>query len=174
MKKFLLLSITACALLLSFVQKAKAQATDATSAVTVSIQLDDAISIDLSGITPGLVEFLYANAADYAASKSVDKLNQLTVVSNKPYNISVSATGSFTGTGSETLGLDIVSVTVVQPASGTATPSVLSGGTILSNASATTTQAFNLRYTIADPSSLIAVPAGTYSNATVIYTATQL
>lgn len=175
MKKFLLLSITACALLVSFVHQAKAQQkSDVTSPVTVSIRLDDAISIDLSGATPGSVEFIYANAADYAASKIVNKPGQLTVVSNKPYNISVAATGNFTGSGSETLGLDIVSVLVVSPASGTATPSVLSGGTILSNAAATTTQAFDLRYTIANPSSLIAVPAGTYSNATVIYTATQL
>jgi len=174
MKKFLLLSITACALLVSFNQQAKAQQTDATSAVTVSIRLDDAISIDLSGENPGSVNFIYANAADYVGSKTVEKDGQLTVVSNKPYNISVAATGSFTGSGTETLGLDIVSVTVFSPASGTASASPLSGGTILSNAAATTTQAFNLRYTIADPSSLIAVPSGTYSNATVIYTATQL
>jgi hypothetical protein len=174
MKKFLLLSIIACALLVSSIQQAKAQETDATSPVTVNITLSDAISIDLSGVSPSSVDFIYANAADYAGSKTVLKPGQLTVVSNKPYNISVAATGSFTGSGAETLGLDIVSVTVVSPASGTPAASVLTGGTILTNAAATTTQAFDLSYTIADPSSLIAVPAGTYSNATVIYTATQI
>jgi 16S rRNA A1518/A1519 N6-dimethyltransferase RsmA/KsgA/DIM1 with predicted DNA glycosylase/AP lyase activity len=174
MKKLLLLSITACALLVSSVQQAKAQATDVTSAVTVNITLSDAISIDLSGVTPSTVNFVYANAADYAASKTVLKPGQLTVVSNKPYNISVAATGSFTGSGTETLALGIVSVAVVSPASGTPTARALTGGIILANAAATTTQAFDVSYTIADASSLIAVPAGTYSNATVIYTATQL
>jgi len=175
MKKLLLLSITACALLVLSVQQAKAQRpTDATSAVTVNITLSDAISIDLSGTTPSTVNFIYANAADYSASQTVLKPGQLTVVSNKPYNISVAATGSFTGSGSETLGLGIVSVRVVSPASGTAVASPLTGGNILTNANATTTQAFDVSYTIANASSLFAAPAGTYSNATVIYTATQL
>jgi hypothetical protein len=175
MKKFLLLSITACALLVFSVQQAKAQKpTDFTSAVTVNITLSDVISIDLSGTTPGTVNFVYANASDYAGSKTVLKEGQLTVVSNKPYNISVAATGSFAGSGTETLGLDIVSVAVVSSTSGTVSASPLTGGNILTNANATTTQAFDLSYTIADPSSLIAMPAGTYSNATVIYTATQL
>lgn len=157
-----------------FGHQAKAQVS--TTPVTVNIDLTaSVISIALDA-TP-TVDFIYANAADYAASKTVTKTGHLTVISNKNYNIAVKANGQFTSASSGVLPLGTVSVNVDAATAngGTLTPRALttSDQVIVAGATATTTAVFNVDYTIANATPLIALPKEVYTT-TVTYTATQL
>src|SRR5690606_35396208 len=80
---------------------------DVTTPVTVNINLTDAISITL-GADP-TVDFNYLTAVDYTQEQTVEKPSHFTVVSNRGYNLAVSATQDFTPTGPD---LGIVSVSV--------------------------------------------------------------
>jgi hypothetical protein len=157
-------------------QQAKAQLSASTTPVTVNIDLTaSVISIALDA-TP-TVDFVYATAADYAALKTVNKPGHLTVISNKNYNIAVKANGQFTSTSSGVLPLGTVSVNVDAATAngGTLTPRALSptDQVIVAGATASTTAVFNVDYTIANATPLIALPKELYTT-TVTYTATQL
>jgi len=178
MKKNLILSLFAL-VALCLGQQAKAQVS--TAPVTVNIDLQAAVlSIALDAAPT--VNFVYGTAAEYTASKTVTKLGHLTVISNKPYDLAVSADGLFTSSNSTNTtnlpALDIVGITV--------DAATLHGGTLtpitaltqvdqefISAANAEINAVYNISYTIADPSSLISLPLEVYTT-TVTYTATQL
>src|SRR5690554_392353 len=91
--------------------------------VTVNINLTDAISITLEA-NP-VVDFNYQTAEDYTQEQVVSKPDHFTVVSNKPYDIAVRATGF---DGADAPDLDILTI-AVDPATlynGTATETSLS------------------------------------------------
>lgn len=172
MRKNLLIVFIAIAAI-CFGGHSKAQT--ATSApVTVNINLTDAISITL-GATP-TVDFVYDDAADYAASKTVTKASHFTVVSNRAYDITVAATAAFAPAGGPALSIVTVNVD----------PTTANGGTLVANvplsttatalvngATASTGAVYNVDYTIPDAAPLLDLPAAAYST-TVTYTATQL
>ncbi|WP_312185097.1 hypothetical protein [Sphingobacterium sp.] len=173
MKKNLLVILFALAAL-CFGQQVKAQNPSATSApVTVNINLTDAISITL-GADP-TVNFNYATAADYAGSKTVEKANHFTVVSNRAYDLTVAATAAFAPAGGPAL--NVVTVTVPAATSNGGTPVTnvplsTTAAPLVNNSTPTTGAVYNVNYTIANPASLLNLAASTYST-TVTYTATQ-
>lgn len=173
MKKNLFIPLIAFAAI-CFGNQAKAQVTATSQPVTVNINLTDAISITL-GATP-TVNFTYTTAADYTASKTVEKAGHFTVVSNKPYNLTVAATAAFTPAGGPAL--DIVTVNVPSASANGGTPEAnvplsTTPAALVSGSTATTGASYTVDYTITDPSSLLNLGASAYST-TVTYTATQL
>ena len=182
MKKNLILSLfVLVAVCLGQQAKAQGGVSASTAPVTVNIDLQAAVlSIALDAAPT--VNFVYGTAAEYTASKTVTKLGHLTVISNKPYDLAVSADGLFTSSNSTNTtnlpALDIVGITV--------DAATLHGGTLtpitaltqvdqefISAANAEINAVYNISYTIADPSSLISLPLEVYTT-TVTYTATQL
>ncbi|UZJ65530.1 hypothetical protein OKW96_04895 [Sphingobacterium sp. KU25419] len=160
--------------------QAKAQVSASTNPVTVNIDLQaSVISIALDAAPT--VNFVYATAAEYAAAKTVTKPAHLTVISNKPYDIAVKANGLFTSSNSSNttnlpaLGVVGISIDGATANGGTLSPVSLTQGDqdLVTNASATTTSVFNVDYTIASATTLIALPKEVYTT-TVTYTATQL
>ncbi|WP_400261879.1 hypothetical protein ACFX5U_20205 [Sphingobacterium sp. SG20118] len=155
-------------------QQAKAQ-TASTTPVNLSIELQDAISITLGG-TPE-VEFVYANAADYAGSQTITKPAHFTVVSNQKYNITVNAVSAFT----PSLDLDVVQISVASTTApsiygtGTLNTAVLSttAASLVDNAIASKGATYDIDYKIPDATKLLGLTAGEYTT-TVVYTATQL
>ncbi|MCS4227999.1 hypothetical protein [Sphingobacterium sp. BIGb0165] len=173
MKKNLLIVFIAVAAI-CFGFQAKAQNPSATSGpVTVNINLTDAISITL-GAAP-TVNFNYTTAADYAGAKTVEKASHFTVVSNKPYDLTVTAGGAFTPAGGPAL--DIVTVTVPAATANGGTPVAnvplsTSPAALVNNSTASTGAVYTVDYTISNPASLLNLAGSTYST-TVTYTATQ-
>lgn len=172
MKKNLLTFLCAVAIVCC-AQHLQAQESATSAPVTVNINMTDAISITL-GADP-TVNFNYTTATDYTASKTVEKTNHFTVVSNKPYDLSVAAAAGFTPAGGPNL--NIVTVTVP--------PSTANGGTPVANVALSTTAAalvnnstastgatYTVDYTIANPASLLNLAGSAYTT-TVTYTATQ-
>ncbi|MDR6733690.1 MULTISPECIES: hypothetical protein [unclassified Sphingobacterium] len=173
MKKNLFIPLTAL-VAICFGNQAKAQVTATSQPVTVNINLTDAISITL-GATP-TVNFTYTTAADYTASKTIEKAGHFTVVSNKPYNLTVAATAAFTPAGGPAL--DIVTVNVPSASANGGTPEAnvplsTTPAALVNGSTATTGASYTVDYTIADPASLLNLGASAYST-TVTYTATQL
>lgn len=180
MKKNLILSLFAL-VALCLGQQAKAQVTVSTAPVTVNIDLQAAVlSIALDAAPT--VNFVYGTAAEYTASKTVTKPGHLTVISNKPYEIAVSADGLFTSSNSANTtnlpALGIVGINI--------DPATLHGGSptpvtalteidkvLVSGAVAEINAVYNVNYTITNPTSLISLPLEIYTT-TVTYTATQL
>jgi hypothetical protein len=136
--------------------------------------LTDAISITL-GATP-TVNFTYTTAADYTASKTVEKAGHFTVVSNKPYNLTVAATAAFTPAGGPALNIVTVTVPAASANGGTPVANVplsTTAASLVTNSTASTGASYTVDYTIANPASLLNLGASAYST-TVTYTATQL
>lgn len=176
MKKNLTTGVLAL-FMVAFILVSKAQAQPGqTDPVTVNIDLTaEVISIDL-GADP-TVDFVYAEAADYATEQVVNKPSHLTVVSNEPYNISVAAQDEFTSSSADLVDLGIVSVSVDAATANGGTlntvPLSQTDGLLVENADATTASTFNVDYTISDATPLLNVAREMYTT-TVIYTATQL
>ncbi len=175
MKKILLIIAALLAIITLFNLKASAQTV--TGNVPLSIVLSDAFSITL-GPTPDVV-FTYSTAADYAGSKTVAKTNHFTVVSNKPYSVTVKATAEFnTIVGNATpVSLSVVQVSIdpSTPTTGAtyATPALTTASqSIITTASPTVGTAFNVNYTIPTAATLIGKADGTYAT-NVVYTITQ-
>lgn len=173
MKKNVLITLLAI-VAICIAQHAYAQNPSATSApVTVNINLTDAISITL-GADP-TVNFNYTTAADYAGSKTVEKANHFIVVSNRPYNLTVAATGAFTPAGGPALNVVTVTVPTATANGGTPVANVPLGTTavpLVNGSTASTGATYTVDYTIANPASLLNLAGSTYST-TVTYTATQ-
>src|SRR5690606_9333668 len=93
--------------IIGFAQSSYAQLSATSAAVTVNINLTDALSITL-GASP-TVDFDYNLATDYTQAKTVEKAGHFTVVSNREYDLSVKAEAPCS-TGGPSLG--IVSVEV--------------------------------------------------------------
>lgn len=160
-------------------QQAKAQVS--TAPVTVNIDLQAAVlSIALDAAPT--VNFVYGTAADYTAAKTVAKPGHLTVISNKPYEIAVSADGLFTSSNATNTtnlpALGIVGINI--------DPATLHGGSptpvtaltqvdqvLVSGANAEINAVYNVNYTITNPVTLVSLPLEVYTT-TVTYTATQL
>ncbi|WP_286754031.1 MULTISPECIES: hypothetical protein [Sphingobacterium] len=173
MKKNLFIPLIALAAL-CFGNQAKAQVTATSQPVTVNINLTDAISITL-GATP-TVNFTYTTAADYTASKTVEKAGHFTVVSNKPYNLTVAATAAFTPAGGPALNIVTVNVPSGSANGGSPVANVplsTTAASLVTNSTASTGASYTVDYTIANPASLLNLGASAYST-TVTYTATQL
>ncbi|MGE8428830.1 MAG: hypothetical protein ACN6O7_13175 [Sphingobacterium sp.] len=173
MKKNLFIPLIALAAI-CFGNQAKAQVTATSQPVTVNINLTDAISITL-GASP-TVNFAYTSAADYTASKTVEKVGHFTVVSNKPYNLTVAATAAFTPAGGPALNIVTVTVPAASANGGTPVANVplsTTAASLVTNSTASTGASYTVDYTIANPASLLNLGASAYST-TVTYTATQL
>ncbi|WP_312742732.1 hypothetical protein [Sphingobacterium multivorum] len=173
MKKNLFIPLIALAAI-CFGNQAKAQVTATSQPVTVNINLTDAISITL-GASP-TVNFTYTTAADYTASKTVEKAGHFTVVSNKPYNLTVAATAAFTPAGGPALNIVTVTVPAASANGGTPVANVplsTTAASLVTNSTASTGASYTVDYTIANPASLLNLGASAYST-TVTYTATQL
>lgn len=175
MKKNLFIPLIALAAI-CFGNQAKAQVKPAATSqpVTVNINLTDAISITL-GATP-TVNFTYTTAADYTASKTVEKADHFTVVSNKPYNLTVAATAAFTPAGGPALNIVTVTVPAASANGGTPVANVplsTTAASLVTGSTASTGASYTVDYTIANPASLLNLGASAYST-TVTYTATQL
>lgn len=171
MKKNLLIVFIAVAAI-CFGFQAKAQ-TATSAAVTVNINLTDAISITL-GADP-IVNFDYTTAADYAASKTVTKANHFTVVSNKPYDLTVTAGGAFTPAGGPALNIVTVTVPTATANGGTPVANVplsTTAAPLVNGSTASTGAIYTVDYTISNPAPLLNLAGSTYST-TVTYTATQ-
>lgn len=142
-----------------------------TISVPVTITLTDAFSITLNN-APGAVAFAYGNAASYAASQSVTKTNHFTIISNKAYNVGVTAS-AFT----PALGLDIVQVNIdpaTTPPAGTTYSTVpLTGGTLITAGPATTGTSYNVIYSIPNAATLVGKQTTTPYTTNVTYTITQ-
>ncbi|GAA0884324.1 hypothetical protein K2F45_01540 [Sphingobacterium siyangense] len=173
MKKTLLIALF-IAVAVCFGQLAKAQNPSATSQpVTVNINLTDAISITL-GAAP-TVNFNYTTAADYAGAKTVEKAAHFTVVSNKPYDLTVAATAAFAPAGGPALNVVTVTVPAATANGGTPVNNVplsTTAAPLVNNSTATTGATYTVDYTISNPASLLNLAASAYST-TVTYTATQ-
>jgi len=173
-----------------FGQQAKAQLTATTTgSAKVNIVLADALSITM-GATPD-VTFTYNQTSDYAGAKSESKPAHFTVISNRNYDVTVSATAlspapAKSSVNSPNINVDdilaAVKVKVLNPVAiehGTpftvalATSYTGNTGKLATNAAASTTTVFDIEYSIPDATPLFNVAAGTYST-TVKYTATQL
>lgn len=172
-KNLFIVFITVASICFGHQAKAQVKPTATSGPVTVNINLTDAISITL-GADP-TVNFDYLTAADYAASKTVTKASHFTVISNKPYNLSVTAMGTFQPAG----GPDLDIVTVNVPAStangGTPVPNVplsTTASALVNGSTASKGAIYTVEYTISDPASLLNLTGSTY-NTTVTYTATQ-
>lgn len=179
MKKNLIFTLFALAAI-CLGHQAKAQVSASTNPVTVNIDLQASV-ISIALDASPTVNFVYATAAEYAAPKSVTKASHLTVISNKPYDISVQANGLFTSSNtSNTTDLPALGVVNVSVDPTTANGGTLSTVTLsqtdqplVEEADPTTTAVYNVVYTIPTATTLVALPKEVYTT-TVTYTATQL
>ncbi|AYO58289.1 peptidoglycan-binding protein LysM [Chryseobacterium sp. 6424] len=164
----------------------KVQAQNTTATTTVSITLNDVISIDAgSTAISGAVAFNYVTAADYNSEKTVPQANALKVTSTKPFNVKVKAGGANFVHGTTSANVIPVSVLTIKAATaagtmgGTKSAVVLSAAdqTLVANAPLGSALTLNLDYTIpaakSSSADILGKPAGTYTQ-TVTYTATAL
>jgi len=158
-------------------QKAQAQVAPQTNTANLSINLDDALSFVLADQT---VTFTYPDADAYATSQQVTKLGHLTIVSNRKYDINVKAsalapsTGTISSPTDGVAALASVKVSVLGTPNGTVAevPLSVAGSNLVTNATATTTSAYDIKYEIASADALVKLPAETYSSV-ITYTVTQ-
>lgn len=172
-KNLLIVFIAVAAICFGYQAKAQVKPTATSQPVTVNINLTDAISITL-GADP-TVNFDYLIASDYAGSKKVTKANHFTVVSNKPYNLTVTATGTFQPAGGPNLDIVTVNVPASTANGGTPVPNVplsTTAAPLVNGSTASTGAVYTVDYTISNPASLLNLAGSTYST-TVTYTATQ-
>lgn len=172
-KNLLIVFIAVAAICFGFQAKAQVKPTATSLPVTVNINLTDAISITL-GAAP-TVNFDYLIASDYAGSKTVEKASHFTVISNKPYDLTVAATGAFTPAGGPALNIVTVTVPPATANGGTPVANVPLSTTpaaLVNNSTASTGAVYTVDYTISNPASLLNLAGSTYST-TVTYTATQ-
>ncbi len=159
------------------------QAQNTTATTTVSITLNDVISIDAgSTAIAGAVAFNYATAADYNSEKTVAQANALKVTSTKNFNVKVKAGGASFVNGTNLIPVDVLTIKASAASGtmgGTKSAVVLSAAdqTLVTNAPLGSALTLNLDYTIpaakSSSSDILGKPAGTYTQ-TVTYTATAL
>ncbi|UZT99989.1 peptidoglycan-binding protein LysM [Chryseobacterium fluminis] len=159
------------------------QAQNTTATTTVSITLNDVISIDAgSTAITGAVAFNYATAADYNSEKTVAQANALKVTSTKNFNVKVKAGGASFVNGTSLIPVDVLTIKAAAASGtmgGTKSAVVLSATdqTLVTNAPLGSALTLNLDYTIpatkSSSSDILGKPAGTYTQ-TVTYTATAL
>ncbi|UZT99990.1 peptidoglycan-binding protein LysM [Chryseobacterium fluminis] len=159
------------------------QAQNTTATTTVSITLNDVISIDAgSTAITGAVAFNYATAADYNSEKTVAQANALKVTSTKNFNVKVKAGGASFVNGTNLIPVDVLTIKAAAASGtmgGTKSAVVLSATdqTLVANAPLGSALTLNLDYTIpatkSSSSDILGKPAGTYTQ-TVTYTATAL
>jgi len=159
------------------------QAQNTTATTTVSITLNDVISIDAgSTAITGAVAFNYATAADYNSEKTVAQANALKVTSTKNFNVKVKAGGASFVNGTNLIPVDVLTIKASAASGtmgGTKSAVVLSATdqTLVANAPLGSALTLNLDYTIpaakSSSSDILGKPAGTYTQ-TVTYTATAL
>jgi len=158
-------------------------AQNTTATTTVSITLNDVISIDAgSTAITGAVAFNYATAADYNSEKTVAQANALKVTSTKNFNVKVKAGGASFVNGTNLIPVDVLTIKAAAASGtmgGTKSAVVLSATdqTLVANAPLGSALTLNLDYTIpaakSSSSDILGKPAGTYTQ-TVTYTATAL
>jgi len=158
-------------------------AQNATATTTVSITLNDVISIDAgSTAITGAVAFNYATAVDYNSEKTVAQANALKVTSTKNFNVKVKAGGASFVNGTNLIPVDVLTIKAAAASGtmgGTKRAVVLSATdqTLVANAPLGSALTLNLDYTIpaakSSSSDILGKPAGTYTQ-TVTYTATAL
>lgn len=177
MKKSLLIFTAILAVITFSNYRAHAQILTSAGPVQVNIVLSDVYSIVL-GTGDQSVTFDYTDAADYAADQLVTKNNHFTVISNKPYSITVEGNNDFTN-GGNTIPLETVVVNVASPTTpgGTVAANVALSTdpeTLITGADPTTTTAFNIDYQIPEDNTvnLLNKAVGTYT-ANVTYRITQ-
>jgi len=159
------------------------QAQNTTATTTVSITLNDVISIDAgSTAITGAVAFNYVTAADYNSEKTVAQANALKVTSTKNFNVKVKAGGASFVNGTNLIPVDVLTIKASAASGtmgGTKSAVVLSATdqTLVTNAPLGSALTLNLDYTIpaakSSSSDILGKPAGTYTQ-TVTYTATAL
>lgn len=151
---------------------AKAQLTASFSPVTVNVKLTDAIAIEASAGASSVL-FEYKLAEDYNADKSQTIAKQFKVTSTKSYDLSVTASGDFTGgTLSKTLALDILRIGAIKNGGSAIPNKAISGPTALvTGAAATLAQDYDVAYKILTSSELVDKGTGTYTT-TLTYTVT--
>lgn len=160
--------------MVSFSKSASAQA----GQFNLSVDLEaDVFSITM-GASPD-VSFVYTNAADYTVAKTVSKEAHFTVVSNRPYNVSMTATDNFATTNADidVLPLSVVSATIDATTLNGGEPATVPLSTtpaspLLAGAFASVGAVHTVNFTIQDPSLLLNHQGAVY-NTNVTYTVTQ-
>ncbi len=159
------------------------QAQNTTATNTVSITLNDVISMDAgSTASGGTVVFNYVTAADYNSDQAITKTNSLKVTSTKNFNVKVKAGGPTFVNGSNSIPADVLTIKAASSSwkyGRNKNDVVLSPGerTLVANAPLGSALTLNLDYIIpavkSSSSDMLGKPAGTYTQ-TVTYTATAL
>ena len=181
-KSFAITALTFVAIALG-TNNVHAQTAPAAATATVSIKLQDVISIDPgSAAISETVNFVYNAAADYFADQTISKANSLKVTSTKSFDVKVKAEQSAFKSGSHEIPVNVLTIkpsTASGTMGGTKNTVVLSTNdqTLVSGAALGSELTLNLDYTIpaakAKSTDILGKPAGTYTQK-VIYTATTL
>ena len=184
MKKSFAISALSFAAIVFGTTALQAQATaPAVATATVSIKLQDVISIDPgSAAIAENVNFVYNTASDYFTDQTISKANSLKVTSTKSFDVKVKAEQAFFKSQSHEIPVNVLTIkpsTAAGTMGGTKNTVVLSTNdqTLVSGAALGSELTLNLDYTIpaakAKSTDILGKPAGTYTQK-VIYTATTL
>lgn len=184
MKKSFAISALSFAAIVFGTTALQAQATaPAVATATVSIKLQDVISIDPgSAAIAENVNFVYNTASDYFTDQTISKANSLKVTSTKSFDVKVKAEQAFFKSPSHEIPVNVLTIkpsTAAGTMGGTKNTVVLSTNdqTLVSGAALGSELTLNLDYTIpaakAKSTDILGKPAGTYTQK-VIYTATTL
>lgn len=169
------LALLAIGLLLGCLSAAPSAAqTTSSQSPTLSAVLTDVISLTASVTS---VQLGFRTANDYNAGVTTTATNQLNVTSNKPYTLSVKASGDLSNGAATPITIPVSSVGITANWAGGATGSVssITTSTQALNAAAAATQSQNISVTYSVSSTNAANflrPSGTYTT-TLTYTATQ-
>ncbi len=139
--------------------------------VTLNVTLTDVLALS---VTDATVTLNFATATDYQNGLTVLKNNQLTVTSNKAYDLKVKANTDLTF-GAATIPVSNVNVRTTTTGMGT-TPTIslsTSDQSVASNATAAIAKAVSLEYSTTGNNQSFATTAGTYSTV-LVYSVTAL
>ena len=134
--------------------------------VTLNVTLTDVLALTVNDQT---VAINFATAADYQTGVTVPKNGQLTVTSNRAYDLKVKANSDLTA-GSLTIPVSNVSVRSTTASGMGTTPTVSLSTTdqaIASNASAAILKSISLEYSTSSNNQSFARAAGTYTTVLV-------
>lgn len=140
--------------------------------VTLNVTLTDVLALSINDAT---VALNFANATDYQTGLTVQKTGQLTVTSNRAYDLKVKANSDLTF-GSNTIPVSNVNVrsTTASDMGTTQTVSLSTADqTVAGNASAAIAKAVSLEYSTGANNQSFAKAAGTYS-AVLVYSLVAL
>ncbi|GAB3921956.1 hypothetical protein [Larkinella terrae] len=164
-----LLTIGVLAMIVSVFSASSARAQGSSVNVTLNVTLVDVLAMTVNDNTTTLT---FATADDYKNGLNVSKANQLTITSNKPYDLKVKS-GTDLVNASTSASIPVSNVTVqVENASGMGTTPALalssSDQIIANNAPAAILKSVGMKYSTTAGNTAFLSAGGTYS-ATLLY-----